>query len=459
MKEKLIIFWNRSDFRLNDNPALYYAIETAKKENLKIANYYIFDIHFLENPVYSRRLKYLTILLEEFNKIINHNILIGNFIDTFSNLSKQYDLEIFVNSEIEPFGRKRDLDLLKLSKELNFKVNFFEDKISVNKNQLSNTGTLYSVFTPFKNKVIEDFLNSKVLTQIDDTTKFTLIEKSFDFDKLRQNILPLSITIEGEIINLSNYDKEFEYNWYKNESEVLDHFENYLVEAYKTYKEDRDKLTKDCSKMSVALKWGLISARKMKELILKVDSNPIESHYISELIWREFYKYILYNYPKVLDEEFQAKYRYKDELWYDKKNQVNNFKKWINSETGYNIVDSSMKQIIQEGYMHNRARMIVASILTKNLGVNWRYGQEYFRAMLLDLDEASNNGGWQWSASVGADPKPMRIFNPYIQQEKFDPENDFIKKYEVKKLDPIIEHSKARDATLERFDKVKNKHE
>ena len=114
-----------------------------------------------------------------------------------------------------------------------------------------------------------------------------------------------------------------------------------------------------------------------------------------------------------------------------------------------------MIELAKTGFMHNRARMIVSSVLTKNLGVDWRWGQEYFRAMLVDLDESSNNGGWQWGASVGADPKPIRIFNPYLQAENYDPQNIFQKKWLGenfnKDIKPIVEHKEARQSALERY--------
>jgi deoxyribodipyrimidine photo-lyase len=153
--------------------------------------------------------------------------------------------------------------------------------------------------------------------------------------------------------------------------------------------------------------------------------------------------------------------------WNDDETALNNFVAWIKAETGYPLVDAAMNQIAKTSWMHNRSRMMVASILTKNLGVNWRWGQDYFRYALLDLDEASNNGGWQWAASVGADPKPIRIFNPYLQSENYDSEflyqikwlpkdnyriiNIKNKKILEYKINPIIEHKTARNQALIRY--------
>jgi deoxyribodipyrimidine photo-lyase len=180
--------------------------------------------------------------------------------------------------------------------------------------------------------------------------------------------------------------------------------------------------------------------------------------YISELIWREFYKYILYHNPTVLNEEFQKRYKNKIE-WRENKEALKFFKLWIQGKTGYDIVDASMRELANTGQMHNRSRMIVASILTKNLGIDWRWGQEYFRAILADLDEASNNGGWQWSASVGSDPKPIRIFNPYTQADNYDEYKEYRDKWLGKdyKLEAIIEHKQARQEALIRYGLLNNK--
>ena len=174
----------------------------------------------------------------------------------------------------------------------------------------------------------------------------------------------------------------------------------------------------------------------------------------SELIWREFYRYILYHRPSVLNLEYQVKFQ-NTIKWEVGEIAQERFLAWIKGETGYKVVDAAMNQLARTGWMHNRSRMIVASILTKNLGIDWRWGQEYFRLMLLDLDEASNNGGWQWGSSTGSDPKPIRIFNPYLQTENYDKENLYQNKwlprsYKYSKP-PIIDHKVAREQALARY--------
>ncbi len=176
--------------------------------------------------------------------------------------------------------------------------------------------------------------------------------------------------------------------------------------------------------------------------------------FISELIWREFYKYLWFHRPELFSEPFQEKRL--SVSWVSGAEAHGRFVAWMTGRTGYPLVDAAMMQLARTGWMHNRARMVVSSVLTKNLGVDWRWGQEYFRAMLIDLDEASNNGGWQWGASVGADPKPIRIFNPYLQAETHDADGAYQKKwldaeYLKNPPKPIVPHESARAEALERY--------
>jgi deoxyribodipyrimidine photo-lyase len=235
-----------------------------------------------------------------------------------------------------------------------------------------------------------------------------------------------------------------------------------------TYKSARDMLGDESgtSRMSLALTWGLVSARQLVAQIQKHYDASFElaptsgarqnaAHYLSELVWREFYKYLLFHDPALMGTEFQQKFRGTVE-WAADAEALRRFTAWICGATGYPLLDAAMRQIAETGYMHNRARMVAASVLTKNLGVDWRWGQEYFRAALVDLDEASNNGGWQWGASVGADPKPIRIFNPELQAKNYDPESTYQERwlpesYRAAPPEPIVPHALARTQALARY--------
>ncbi len=165
--------------------------------------------------------------------------------------------------------------------------------------------------------------------------------------------------------------------------------------------------------------------------------NPV---LLNEIIWREFWYHIGYYFPFTYEYEFQERKR---SIVWNRDMDSREWKKFENAETGYPLIDAAIRQLYETNWMHNRLRMVVASFLTKNLGIDWRIGEKWFRKYLIDYDEAVNIGNWQWSASVGADPKPVRIFNPLLQSEKFDPDAIFIKKYlpVLKDIDPRRIHS------------------
>lgn len=495
MKNNLTVIWFRSDLRFGDNPAWYYGVqETLKKikeiekENLttklniqntvnnQVLPIFILDPVFYHNPVAARRTRYLLTLLQEFKKSLPElMIYFGEPTAVIKQIQSSCDsmLTIYANADYDPYSRLRDSQVSRIDK---VKLNLFEDKITIDKSTVTKTSqNLYSVFTPFKNSVIGQFLEAKTVDTIlpamlknEENCYFfnqkietiETIDSDTDFKDYIAGLPALAITLDGTTYDLSGQDCLLNKYPYINENEVLTEFKKFLSTNYNTYGKNRDiPHLSGTSNMSIALKWGLVSPRTLKNLILEVDPNPINSTYISELIWREFYKYILYHYPKVVNEEYLVKYRDNNLLWYTKTRQKEYFSFWIKGSTHYSLVDAGIMQLQQQGWMHNRVRMVTGAILTKNLGVNWRYGQEYFRAMLLDLDEASNNGGWQWCASTGADPKPIRIFNPYIQEEKFDKEKLYQRKFLPKDYNydtpPIIEHPIARDRALLRYKEAK----
>jgi deoxyribodipyrimidine photo-lyase len=233
------------------------------------------------------------------------------------------------------------------------------------------------------------------------------------------------------------------------------------------YKDLRDIPEEEAtSGMSVFLKNGSITT---SQIVYHLGLKPYDEKksskdtYLSELVWREFYYHILYHKPEVETEEFNSKY---SGLKWD--NNEKFFELWKEGKTGYPIVDAGMRQLKTTGLMHNRVRMIVASFLTKHLLIDWRWGEQYFMEQLLDGDLAPNNGGWQWAASTGCDAQPyFRVFNPWLQSKKFDPDGHYIKKYipelseiESKKLHepitdhaeypaPIVEHKASRERAIE----------
>lgn len=459
--------------------------------------------------------KALPSYVEHFEQFL---ILKGKAATNLIEISEMFDIKIFVNEDVYTdfykqikklegeSNKKSDVG----SEEKNLEVFVIPDMLTVDRETRSGTGNYYSVFTPFKKAIWREFLNAKTYEKVN-TKNINCIDNK-DFQKIkevfenRNNATTISKTSEKNKITQENIFSFFNENrkikvgnitldidvilrdanpgnkivakqdlniWSYTEEENLRNFKKYVKENISNYEADRNSLELDLtSKMSPALSWGLVSARTIKDIIMSsdIDHKDFENIfslkaipekyvgatcYVSELIWREFYKYLMYRKPELMDTEFQEKFR-GTIRWVDDSEAQKRFIAWIQGKTGYKVVDAAMMQLAKTGWMHNRSRMIVASILTKNLGVDWRWGQEYFRAMLIDLDEASNNGGWQWGASVGADPKPIRIFNAYLQAENYDKNNVYQKKW-LSDTDfyfgpePIIEHKLARDQAIQRY--------
>ncbi|MGQ9490080.1 MAG: cryptochrome/photolyase family protein [Anaerolineae bacterium] len=205
-----------------------------------------------------------------------------------------------------------------------------------------------------------------------------------------------------------------------------------LAPVYR-YSDDRNRMDLDgTSQLSPYLRFGMVSARRAAVAALQaIDQAPDPGArkgaetWLNELIWREFYMAILYHFPFVLEQAFQEHLR--DIPW---RNDEAEFAAWCEGRTGYPVVDAAMRQLVTTGWMHNRARMIVASFLTKDLLVDWRWGERYFMQHLVDGDPAANNGGWQWTAGVGTDAAPyFRIFNPSLQGARFDPEGVYVRRW------------------------------
>lgn len=191
------------------------------------------------------------------------------------------------------------------------------------------------------------------------------------------------------------------------------------------YEQRRSDLAARTSRLSQHLHFGSLSPLLLEQLVREHRGKAAET-YRSELAWRDFYLQVLLHHPHVARLEFQVRYR--DLAWED---DPDGLAAWQEGRTGYPVVDAAMRQLATTGFMHNRARMIVASFLTKDLHLDWRHGERWFMQQLLDGDLASNNGGWQWTASTGTDPAPYfrRMFNPTLQQQKFDPSGDYVRRW------------------------------
>lgn len=493
----LTIYWSRRDFRLTDNPALLAASKHAIENDTAFLPLFIVEDYMTAgHPAFQFGYPsrwFLSEALPQFaSQFEQFAIVQGKGAQYLIDLSKKYELTVFVNDDVYSDFYKQ---ITKLH-NAGINVTVLEDALSVPKDTRSGEGNLYSVFTPFKKNVWAKFiahkpqpkftaapnlpyLKEKEVTQLPNLLKNTPADIFGVFSKKRL------LTIGGTTLDLSELIPEQKITgWYTTEKEALKRFSDYLKSGdLDAYKKNRDSLELDAenadekrtaytgktSKMSLALAWGLVSARTLMQMMQKHEGesfdNPFSNRvsegaltYISELIWREFYRYQLFHRPDLMDTEFQKKFQGTIK-WVDNASAHSRFISWIKGETGYPVVDAAMKQLAETGWMHNRSRMIVASILTKNFGVDWRWGQEYFRAVLIDLDEASNNGGWQWGASVGADPKPIRIFNAELQAKNYDAsgayQDRWLRNDETFILTappvPIVEHKQGREEALKRY--------
>lgn len=224
-------------------------------------------------------------------------------------------------------------------------------------------------------------------------------------------------------------------------------------EIISTYDQTRDiPSVIGTSRLSIHLRFGTISIRVLARHAVK--ANPV---YLNELIWRDFYQMIIFHFPHSAENAFKKQY---DRIVWEKDEA--HFQAWCEGKTGYPMVDAGMRELNTTGFMHNRVRMVVASFLTKHLLIDWRWGEAYFAEKLLDYELASNVGGWQWAAGCGCDAAPyFRVFNPTSQQDKFDKDFKYIRKWVPEYgtplyPDPIVDHKFARERVIERYKQALN---
>lgn len=495
MKTPLILYWSRRDFRLKDNPALTQAVAASRERRITFLPLFILEDYMVEARPESQfgypSRWFLSQALPVWSKQFGvFEVVRGKAVQYFRDLNDRYDLTIFVNDDVYPdFGIQ-----VKKIEEAGIKIVVCTDALSVRADVRTGQGNIYSVFTPFKKAVWAEFVSINPLgavdvssiTYADDDMRARLSGRIACDTKTLWDTFShrRTLRVGGQNIDLDTLLEPPTLDlWYTSEAGAGARFQQFLqFDFLSHYDTERDSLEGDTeqrmvedgvyegktSRMSLALAWGLVSSRTLMHMIREhcgeVFDNPFSHRvnqgaltYISELIWREFYRYLFLHNPSLMHTEFQERMR-GTIAWVSDAIAHERFVLWIKGETGYPVVDAAMHQLAKTGWMHNRARMIVASILTKNLGVDWRWGQEYFRAALIDLDEASNNGGWQWGASVGADPKPIRIFNPELQAKNYDGSGayqnlwleevgSFMKRERV----PIVEHRVAREEALQRY--------
>ncbi len=428
------LFWHRRDLRIDDNKGLFEAL----KQNEIVHPIFIFDKSILDKlPNNDQRILFIYQEIESLKKSYQNLgtdlwVYYGEPSEIIPKIAQELNCSsVYFNNDYEPYALQRDQEIqLSLN---NLKIEFIgnKDHVIFEKNEvLKDDGKPYTIFTPYSRKW-------KANLKEEDLREYSIEKYSRNLAQIQQKEALITLEEMGF------------------ESKVLHDFPDRIAkkEILKNYHLSRNfPAVKGTSKLSLHLRFGTISVRKLATIALEQNET-----YLNELIWRDFYQMIIFHFPKSAENSFKSQY---DRIVWEK--NEDHFDAWCKGKTGYPIVDAGMRELNATGFMHNRVRMVVASFLTKHLLLDWRLGAAYFAEKLLDFELASNCGGWQWAAGSGCDAAPyFRVFNPLAQQEKFDKSFEYIKKWVPEYgtssyPEPIIEHKFARERILQRFKSALN---
>ncbi|MBE7685866.1 deoxyribodipyrimidine photo-lyase [Tenacibaculum piscium] len=428
MVNKVAIFWFRRDLRLEDNVALFNALNSSNK----VLPIFIFDEEILDKlPENDARVSFIYQTLQQLDtdlKAVGSSLLIkkGNPLEVWKTIISEFDISaVYTNKDYEPYGLQRDAEISDFLKSKSIDFLSYKDQVIFEEAEVTkNDGLPYTVYTPYKNKWLQKF-NAEVdlknhAINFNNFHQFTSEIPSLKFIGFNESSIKVP---PYNLSNLANYDEVRDFPF-----------------ADKT------------SYLSPYFRFGLVSVRKMVQFALKTNAT-----FLNELIWREFFMQVLFHFPKVVTNNFKQKY---DAIpW---RNNEAEFEKWCKGETGYPMVDAGMRQLNKTGYMHNRVRMITAGFLCKHLLIDWRWGEAYFAEKLLDYELSANNGNWQWAAGTGCDAAPyFRVFNPEAQLKKFDKDLQYIRKWienfdELTYPQPMVEHKFARERAISTYKEALN---
>lgn len=429
--EAVAVHWFRRDLRLYDNTALF----AAAKSGLPVLPIFIFDTNILSRLRLKddRRVAFIYETLSNLQKAIAELggclcAFHGQPEQIFSALAEKYKIAaVYCNEDYEPYARERDRKIAEFCRARGIVFTAVKDHVVFAPYEvLKDNGEPYHVFTPYSRRWLECFEQKLPVVQgeLPHCRWFSSKEPSAlpAIEEIGFSPVPsLAPPAQLNAALIENYDKT------------------------------RDlPALRGTSRLGVHLRFGTISIRQLALL-----AHELNQKFLAELIWREFYQMILWHYPQTVKEPFRAQYA---TLKFPGSEQ--DFLRWRNAETGYDLVDAGIRELVETGFMHNRVRMVVASFLTKHLLCDWRWGEHFFAQYLLDYELASNVGGWQWSAGIGVDAAPyFRIFNPAEQQKKYDPDGSYVRRwlgesssfFGAGRPAPMVEHRFARERCLKFF--------
>lgn len=415
MKRRVLWWFRGKDLRIDDHPFF----ETLS-HNDEIIPLFIIDPYFFDPDRASEmphRIQFLLDSLEELKEAIHHlgsELIIreGKSVDLIPQLAKEWRIDqVFCCRWIEPFGRERDRRISDSLRNYSIPMSLLEGETLFSPGSIRNgSGQMFRVFTPFSKVCWSRVIENKESC----ATSLPQIPKEIDTKSVAiPNLIQLKINRNSHIQKGGS-------------SEGKRLLEAFLSGPISTYSSMRDRMDqRGTSRLSAHIKFGTLSIRNIWHKTIKSGLTEGSRKFLNELLWREFSHHMLWEWPELLTAPFRQDFKDFPYL-----NNHSDWDAWKTGMTGYPIIDAAARELLLTGYVHNRARMISASFLTKHLLIDYKQGEQHYLKYLTDGDWAQNNAGWQWSAGCGCDAQPwFRIFNPITQALKFDPSGEYVKKY------------------------------
>ena len=424
----MILFWFRRDLRETDNAGFFHALSDAND----VLPAFVFDQNIIDKlPKNDARVSFIHKHISKLDNIFREKgsgILVkkGNPSDCILAWCKTHNISaVYTNEDYEPYARERDAEIHRKLAAIGVTFKTFKDQVLFAPHEvLKKDETPYKVYTPYSRIWLAQMEEMGVPNFPSETLLHNLYKH--DFESI-PSLEALGFSKGQHDIPTASESKS-------------------MMDAYD---ETRNFPSMDStSKLGVYLRFGAVSIRE----IIKKARKSTQPTFLKELVWREFFMQILWHYPHTTKSSFKPQY---DRI--DWRNNEADFKKWCEGKTGYPLVDAGMRELNQTGFMHNRVRMLVGSFLCKHLLIDWRWGEAYFAEKLLDYEQSSNVGNWQWVAGSGVDAAPyFRVFNPTEQVKKFDKDHKYIQKWvpEYQSLTypkQMVDHKMARERCLQTY--------